>query len=199
MARIEGTPYRLSVNAAGGCSIGSKEAPANGEATIGALRIAGVSVVKYSGGNLADIGALAKAIADIPALPEAIATEIRSAETLFRSSVIARVTGDDYRNAMGLSVFAPGSATVYATNRPDYMRLQFPSLTGWSAVLDVLYNATPVTMSALSRQALGWWMGRLTPSSLFRCVDCRPTRPCASVWSGWFSAPFWASWLRSMR
>ncbi|RWO36468.1 MAG: hypothetical protein EOS11_32455 [Mesorhizobium sp.] len=127
-----------------------RDSAVNAEAAGAALRIAGVSVVKYSAGNLADITALAQAITALPSLPEVIARDIRSAEALFRSSVIARVTGNDYRNATGLSLFAPGSATVYGTNRADYMRLQFPSLTGWTAVLDALYNYSSESVRLIS-------------------------------------------------
>jgi hypothetical protein len=41
---------------------------------------------------------------------------------------------------MGVSIFSPNSATVYATNRPDYQRLQFSNGTGWGAILDELYG-----------------------------------------------------------
>jgi hypothetical protein len=136
-----------------------RESAANAEAAVAALRTAGVSVVKYSAGNLADVSSLAQAVTALSSLPEVVARDIRATEALFRSSVIARVTGNDYRNATGLSLFAPGSATVYGRNRPDYMRLQFPSLTGWTAVLDALHNYSsdsvrPIS-SADSREVFG--------------------------------------------
>jgi hypothetical protein len=48
--------------------------------------------------------------------------------------------GRDYQAALGLSIFAPNSLNVYATNRPEYLRLQFPKESGWGSVLDAVYG-----------------------------------------------------------
>jgi Clostripain family len=114
--------------------------PANADAARSALRYAATSIVKFTGGGLADIGALAGAIANIPSAPAEAITNAKAAAAALQACVLARATGSDYQAAIGLSIFAPNSSTVYATNRPEYVRLQFPNASGWSAVLDVLYG-----------------------------------------------------------
>jgi hypothetical protein len=109
-------------------------------AALNALRIASSSVVEFNTGGLADLNALANAVGDIPNLPSETADQLRTAASSLASCVIARVVGSDYGNAMGLSVFSPGSLAVYNTNRPDYLRLQLPNLTGWAAILDTIYG-----------------------------------------------------------
>ena len=55
--------------------------------------------------------------------------------------MLARSTGFDYQAALGLSLFAPASRSAYLDNRADYVRLQLPSQTGWTRLLDMLYAA----------------------------------------------------------
>jgi hypothetical protein len=54
---------------------------------------------------------------------------------------------------MGLSVFAPNSETVYATNRPEYLRLQFPVVTGWGSVLDSVFGMESTFTRFIAPQA----------------------------------------------
>ena len=110
-----------------------------------ALRYAATSVVQYSGGGLADIGALADAVCRIPAIPAAVSEPVTRAVASLAACVKARSAGQDYRSATGLSIFAPNSATVYAANRDDYAGLAFSGATGWGAVLESLYGPADET------------------------------------------------------
>lgn len=114
--------------------------PNNADAALGALRYATTSIVQFSSGGLADVGALADAIANIPNAPANMVSNIKSATASLAACVLGRSVGRDYQSAIGLSIFAPNSATVYRANRPDYVRLQFSSLTGWGAILDAIYG-----------------------------------------------------------
>jgi hypothetical protein len=114
--------------------------PSNAAAALGALRFAATSVVQFSSGGLADVGALANAIGNIPNAPANALGNIRSAAASLATCVLGRSAGRDYQSSMGLSIFSPNSATVYNANRPEYVRLQFPNRTGWSAILDALYG-----------------------------------------------------------
>ena len=106
----------------------------------GALRRAATTLVQFSSGGLADVGALTNAIADIPGVPANAVQSIRAASAALRACVLSMSVGRDYQSAMGISIFAPGSAGVYISNRSDYVRLQFSNLTGWGAILDMLYG-----------------------------------------------------------
>ncbi|MBN1209680.1 MAG: hypothetical protein JXB05_32830, partial [Myxococcaceae bacterium] len=44
------------------------------------------------------------------------------------------------------------SPNVYTTNRPEYLRLQFPNVTGWGAVLDAVYGFPNVYTRILPSQ-----------------------------------------------
>lgn len=114
--------------------------PSNVQATLDALSIAATSVVEYSGGGLADVQALADAIGNIPNLPADAAANGKAAASALAACVLGRSAGQDYQAALGISIFAPNSASVYASNRPDYVRLQFSMMTGWAAVLDTLFG-----------------------------------------------------------
>jgi hypothetical protein len=116
---------------------------ANAQAVIAALRSASSSVVQFSGGGLADVQALADAVSRLPGLPSDAATSVQTAARALSACVLGKAAGQDYQAAMGVSVFAPGSATVYASNRSDYTRLRFSTLTGWGAVLEALFNVAP--------------------------------------------------------
>lgn len=113
---------------------------ANADAFRQALRTASTSLVEYSGGGLADVSALAAAVAAVPGMPAEAVSGATAAATAVRACVLARSTGADYRSATGLSVFAPGSVTVYGSNRSDYIRLQFSVLSGWGGLLDQTYG-----------------------------------------------------------
>lgn len=76
----------------------------------------------------------------MPNAPADVIANIKSTAASLRACVLAHTAGSDYQAAMGLSIFAPNSATVYGSNRPDYVRLQFSTYTGWGAILDVLYG-----------------------------------------------------------
>jgi len=108
-----------------------------------ALAVASVSVVKFTDGNLADISALTRAFST--SLPASILADLRSAEASFRACIAGSTKGNDYREAVGISIFSPTSISGYVANRPDYMRLQFPSITGWNLVLDALYPTSDAT------------------------------------------------------
>ncbi len=112
----------------------------NADAARGALRRAATTLVQFSSGGLADVGALTNAIADIPGVPANAVQSIRAASAALRACVLSMSVGRDYQSAMGISIFAPGSAGVYISNRSDYVRLQFSNLTGWGAILDMLYG-----------------------------------------------------------
>ncbi len=112
----------------------------NADAAVHALRQAATSIVKYSSGDLADVGMLANAIAEIPNAPANAVSNIKSAAAALAACVLGRSMGRDYQSAMGISIFSPNSATVYRANRPEYVRLQFSSFTGWGGILDVLYG-----------------------------------------------------------
>lgn len=114
--------------------------PANAALVKAALRLAATSVVQYSRGGLADLSALAGAMASIVGAPEVVKDAVRRAEAAFGAAIVQRSVGADYRGACGLSVFAPGSESVFIANRAEYARLQFPMLTGWGAVLDIIHR-----------------------------------------------------------
>ena len=114
--------------------------PANSQAVLGALSVAATSVVEYSGGGLADVQALADAIGNMPGVPADVATDVRAAASALAACVLGRSAGQAYQAALGISIFAPNSASEYTSNRPDYVRLQFSMTTGWAAVLDTLFG-----------------------------------------------------------
>jgi hypothetical protein len=116
-----------------------RSGPANADAARNALRLAATSVVRFSTGGLADVSMLLASFESVPGLPAACIDALRGAVSSIKSCVIAKSAGSDYQAAIGLSVFAPNSSHVYATNRPDYIRLSFSSDTGWTNVLDELY------------------------------------------------------------
>jgi Clostripain family len=137
-------------------------APGNAALVKAALRLAATSVVQYSRGGLADLSALVAAMASVGGMPGAVVAAGRRADAAFRAAVIGRSVGADYRDACGLSVFAPGSDTVFAANHAEYARLQFPTLTGWGAVLDVVYGYDSDNVR-LATRAVGGAMGEPAP------------------------------------
>jgi hypothetical protein len=132
----------------------ARSTDANAEALRGALRYAATSLVKFTYGGLADIAALAAAIKGISNAPaRAVATIVDTRDAL-NECVLARSTGSDYRNALGLSVFCPNSVTVHMANRDDYNALSFTRATGWGVVLDYLYGVDVVRTRGLRSQGL---------------------------------------------
>lgn len=117
-----------------------QSAPNNLEAVRAALRVAATSVVKYTSGGLADIGALATAMAAVPGVPAACVQSLNATVAALRSCILGKAVGRDYASSLGISIFAPHSLTVYTTNRPEYLRLQFPNVSGWGSVLDAVYG-----------------------------------------------------------
>lgn len=117
-----------------------RSSPGNRETMRNALRLASSSLVKFSSGGLADAAALAQAVASIPGVPGECVQSINAAVAAARSCILGRRAGQDYQAATGLSLFAADSSTVYDTNRPEYLRLQFPNVTGWGSVLDAVYG-----------------------------------------------------------
>jgi hypothetical protein len=115
-------------------------AQSNLEAVRGSLRLAATSVVRYTSGGLADLGALAAAMAGVRGIPAACVQSLDATVTALRSCILGKSLGRDYASALGLSIFAPNSLTVYSTNRPEYLRLQFPNVSGWGSVLDAVYG-----------------------------------------------------------
>ncbi|MCY1079149.1 clostripain-related cysteine peptidase [Archangium lansingense] len=115
-------------------------APGNKEAMRNALRVAASSLVKFKSGGLADASALAQAVGAMPGVPPECVQSINAAVAAAGACVMGKKVGRNYQRAMGLSLFAPDSDTVYNTNRPDYLRLQFPNVTGWGSVLDAVYG-----------------------------------------------------------
>lgn len=116
--------------------------PANVDLFRQALRLASVSVVRFDSGSLADVAALRAAVTGIAAIPAAASTALVRCTEALAACIPARAVGADYRDALGLSLFCPGSADVYHDNRPDYVRMQFASTTGWTAVLDRVFPTT---------------------------------------------------------
>lgn len=115
-------------------------ADANAAAMRSVLSTAAGSMVKFTGGGLADIGSLAGAAAASGRIPPHLVTALDAARHALGSAVLARRTGQDYREALGLSLFTPESFGTYAANRPQYLRLRFPTSTRWGSVLDRLYG-----------------------------------------------------------
>jgi hypothetical protein len=115
-------------------------APGNKEVMRNALRVATSSLVKFRSGGLADAAALAQAVGAMPGVPAECVQSINAAVAAAGACVLGKKVGRNYQSAMGLSLFAPDSETVYNTNRPDYLRLQFPNVTGWGSVLDAVYG-----------------------------------------------------------
>lgn len=113
---------------------------ANAEAVRAALRYAATSVVKFTSGGLADVGALASAIAAIPGAPPSAIAAVTAAADALRACVVGRSVGADYQAALGISVFCPNSVTVHEANRGEYDRLRFSTVTGWGELLDALYG-----------------------------------------------------------
>ena len=105
-----------------------------------ALAAAANSVVKYQAGGLADVRSLATALAGLPGLPQATRAALQSGTKALQGCVLALSSGEDYRQAMGLSIFSPGSRATYQANRAEYGRLQFAQQTGWLAVLDAAFG-----------------------------------------------------------
>ena len=56
-----------------------------------------------------------------------------------RAAIVGASLGANYRDVVGLSVFAPSSREGFAMNRRDYEALRFAGLTGWYAVLAKFY------------------------------------------------------------
>ncbi|HSP77989.1 MAG TPA: clostripain-related cysteine peptidase, partial [Myxococcaceae bacterium] len=117
-----------------------RSAPGNRETVRNALRVAATSVVKFTSGGLADAAALAQAVEGMSGVPGECVQSLKAAVSTARSCVLGKQVGQDYQSATGLSLFAPNSATVYNTNRPEYLRLEFPNVTGWGSVLDAVYG-----------------------------------------------------------
>jgi hypothetical protein len=115
--------------------------PNHAEAARGALKHAATSLAKFTSGGLGDVAALASAITAIPQIPGASAQSINAVVAALRSCILGRNVGRDYQSALGVSVFSPDSASVYKTNRSDYLRLQFPNASGWGPVLEVLHGS----------------------------------------------------------
>ncbi len=109
--------------------------PANADALRAALRLASTSVVQYATGGLADVGALASAIAGMPGAPAATPSPASRRSPGRCVAPCSRQGGDRLRGGRRpqVSIFAPNSATVYSSNRPEYIRLQFAGVTGWGA------------------------------------------------------------------
>lgn len=131
-----------------------QQSAGNAQAAVAALRNATTSVVEFTTGGLADFNALATSIYNIANIPPDAASKIKSASDYFNACVLAHSAGQDYASAMGLSIFSPGSVTMYGTNRADYTRLQFAVLTGWSAILDTLYGFESEYTRTLTRTLL---------------------------------------------
>jgi hypothetical protein len=129
-----------------------QSAPGNVALVRNALQFASTSLVRYTSGGLADVGALATAMAAVPGVPAACVQSINTAAAALRSCILGRSVGRDYESALGLSVFAPNAPNVYNTNRPEYLRLQFPNVTGWGAVLDAVYGFQNVYTRILTPQ-----------------------------------------------
>lgn len=117
-----------------------RDDPANALSAATALQTAERSIVKFSGHGLADFGALATAVAAIPELPGQFSAMLGSTAAAFASCILKRKTGARYDGATGLSIFTAHAPSVYASNRAAFARLQFPSQTGWLAVLDELHG-----------------------------------------------------------
>ena len=117
---------------------------ANLNAAQAALRLAATSVVEYSSGGLADVSSLAQSISGIANIPATVVANIQDAASSLASCVLGMSAGLDYKSALGISIFSPNSNTTYTSNRPDYIRLQFATLTGWGAVLDAIYGIDSV-------------------------------------------------------
>lgn len=115
---------------------------ANRERLRAALSRATTSLVRFTGGGLADVGALATSFvdADLPGLAVTAMAEVRDA---IAASVLATSLGDSYQGAIGLSLFTPSTEATYAANRNEYRRLELPRATGWVALLDLLFGFTP--------------------------------------------------------
>jgi hypothetical protein len=111
----------------------------NAAALRAALRLAATSIVQFWSGGLADIGALATAVAGVAGLPSDGAQAMRDTLAAISDCVIGRTLGQDYAGAVGISVFSPGSSDVFHRNRADYGGLSFSRETGWDKVLSALY------------------------------------------------------------
>ncbi|HVG60556.1 MAG TPA: clostripain-related cysteine peptidase [Hyalangium sp.] len=115
-------------------------APGNQAAMRKALQVAASSLTKFKSGGLADAAALAQAVGAMQGVPGECVQSINAAVAAATACILGRKVGQSYQAATGLSLFAPDSDTVYNTNRPDYLRLQFPNITGWGAVLDAVFG-----------------------------------------------------------
>lgn len=114
------------------------------------LALAATSLVQFSSGGLADVGSLLIALGQLPEAPIAVTAAAQATAAALKSCVLARNTGRDYQRAMGISIFSPLSRTAYRANRSDYSRLQFPTTTGWLAVLDAVYGDSASTGPSMS-------------------------------------------------
>ena len=103
------------------------------------LRLASVSIVRFDSGALADVAALRRVVTGTGGMPPAASDALVRCTAALEDCIPARAVGADYRDALGLSLFCPGSADVYRDNRPDYVRTQFAARTGWTAVLDRVF------------------------------------------------------------
>lgn len=105
-----------------------------------ALELATTSLVRFRDGGLADGRSLALALGGLAGVPTAVATSAAAMDRALTSCVLARSAGADYREALGLSLFAPPTRRAYLDNRADYTQLQLPTQTGWIHLLDRLHG-----------------------------------------------------------
>jgi hypothetical protein len=117
-----------------------RASPDNKRAMREALRSPSIALVHFSSGGLTDVEALARTVATaLPGVPAECIQSINAAAAALRACVLGKSLGRDYERALGLSIFAPNSETVFAANRAEYGRLTFPLVTGWLSVLEATY------------------------------------------------------------
>lgn len=100
-------------------------------------------LIKYRDANLCDIGALCDSIINNPSInnAEIKALAVKSVD-FFTKSVVAAQAAPNYKNAVGMSIFAPADAESFRPTITDYGKLRFPAATGWHDLLRTTFEIT---------------------------------------------------------